>query len=140
MKKIIVFLVAVVALPTSVALAAKPSHPAKGGKSAPKVMYILKGSLSAYAPATADATGSITIDVKHSNFHARALNGQSMTFTLTAQTRVTNGHGAAVGQIADGTKGVVKFKAPLRMPKGTDLPSALPGVASVKHVIAQHHS
>jgi hypothetical protein len=139
MKKIIVFLVAAVALPTSVAFA-KPSHPAKGGKSAPKVMYVLKGSLSAYTAATADATGTITIDVKHSNYHAKALVGSSMTFILTSKTRVTNGHGAAVTQIADGTRGILKFKAPLRMAKGTDLVTALPTVANVKHVIAQQHS
>ena len=140
MKKIIVFLVAVVALPTSVALAAKPSHPAKGGKSAPKVMYVLKGSLSGYTAATASSTGSITILVKHSNFHAKALVNSSMTFTLTSQTRVTNGHGKALAQIADNTNGVLKFKAPLRMAKGTDLVTALPTMANVKHVIAQQHA
>ena len=139
MKKLMIFLVAALALPTSVAFA-KPSHPAKGGKSAPKVMYVLKGSLSAYTAATASSTGLITIDVKHSNYHAKALNGQSFTFTLASATRVTNGHGAAVTQIADGTKGVIKFKAPLRMPKGTDLVTALPTMANVKHVIAQKHA
>lgn len=139
MKKIIVFLVAAVALPTSVAFA-KPSHPAKGGKSAPKVMYVLKGSLSAYTAATDSSTGSITVLVKHSNYHAKALVGSSMTFTLTSQTRVTNGKGKAVTQIADNTNGVVKLKAPLRMAKGTDLAAALPTMASVKHVIAHHHS
>jgi hypothetical protein len=139
MKKALVFLVAALALPTSVAFA-KPSHPAKGGKSAPKVMYVLKGSLSAYTAATSSTTGSITIDVKHSNYHAKALNGQTMTFTLTSSTRVTNGHGAAVTQIADGTKGILKFKAPLRMTQGTDLVTALPTMANVKHVIAQKHA
>jgi hypothetical protein len=139
MKKLMIFLVAALALPTSVAFA-KPSHPAKGGKSAPKVMYVLKGSLSGYTAAANGSTGSITILVKHSNYHAKALVGSSMTFTLTSQTRVTNGHGKPVTQIADNTNGVVKFKAPLRMTKGTDLVTALPTVASVKHVIAQHHS
>jgi len=141
MKKALVFLVAALALPTSVAFA-KPSHPAKGGKSAPKVMYVLKGSLSAYTAydSATSTNGSITIDVKHSNYHAKALNGQTMTFSLASTTRVTNGHGAAVTQIADGTKGVIKFKAPLRMPKGTDLVTALPTMANVKHVIAQKHA
>ena len=50
MKKILVFLVAALALPTSVALA-KPSHPARSGKSAPRVQYVLKGTLSAYTAA-----------------------------------------------------------------------------------------
>ena len=140
MKKIIVFLVAAVVLPTSVAFAAKPSHPAKGGKSAPKVMYVLKGSLSAYTAAANGSTGSITILVKHSNYHAKALVGSSMTFTLTSQTRVTNGHGKPVTQITDNTNGVVKFKAPLRMAQGTDLATALPTMANVKHVIAQKHA
>ena len=136
MKKLIVFLVAAVALPTSVAFAkANPTH----GKSNPMVMYVLKGTLSSYQPATAETPGSISITVKHSNYHAKALVGSSMTFTLTSQTRVTNGHGKPVSQIADNTNGVVKFKAPLRMPKGTDLVSALPPVANVKHVIAQQH-
>ena len=82
MKKIIVFLVAAVALPTSVALAAKPSHPAKGGKSNPMVMYVLKGTLTSYTAATADQDGSVTIDVSHSNFHS-SLKGQTMTFDTT---------------------------------------------------------
>jgi hypothetical protein len=141
MKKALVLVVAALALPTSVAFA-KPSHPAKGGKSAPQVMYVLKGSLSAYTAydSATSTNGSITIDVKHSNYHGRALNGQTMTFSLASTTRVTNGHRAAVTQIADGTKGVIKFKAPLRMPKGTDLATALPATANVKHVIAQKHA
>src|SRR5436305_2663696 len=107
MKKALIVLVAALALPTSVAFA-QPSHPSKGGKSAPKVMYVLKGSLSAYAAATDNSTGSITILVKHSNYHAKALVGSSMTFTLTSQTRVTNGKGKAVTAIADNSHGVVK--------------------------------
>jgi hypothetical protein len=79
MKRTIIFLVAALALPTSVAFA-KPSHPPKGGKSAPRVQYILKGTLSAYTAPSSSATGTITIDVKHSNYHARALRNQSLTF------------------------------------------------------------
>jgi hypothetical protein len=141
MKRALVFVVAALALPTSVAFA-QPSHPATGGKSAPKVMYVLKGSLSTYTAydSATSTNGSITILVKHSNYHAKALVGSSMTFTLTSQARVTNGHGKPVTQITDGTKGVLKFKAPLRMPKGTDLVSALPTAANVKHVIAQQHA
>ena len=93
MKKAIVLAVAVLALPTSVALAAKPSHPVKGGKSNPMVMYVLKGTLTSYKPATADLNGSITIDVSHSNFHS-SLIGKGMTFETTTNTHITFPNGA----------------------------------------------
>ena len=63
MKKAIVLLVAAVALPTSVAFA-KPGTAGTHGKSNPMVMYVLKGTLTSYTAATADQTGSITIDVQ----------------------------------------------------------------------------
>jgi hypothetical protein len=134
MKKTIVFLVAALALPTSVAFA-KPPHPAKGGKSAPKVMYVLKGTLSSYSAATSATDGSISITVNHSNYHGRALKGQTLTFSTTMHTRVTFRNGAT--QITDGARGVLKFKAPLRMSAGTDLATALPTMAKALHIIDQ---
>lgn len=132
MKKVIVFLVAALALPTSVAFA-KPSHPPKGGKSAPKVQYILKGTLSAYTAATTSTTGQITIDVKHSNYHGRALKNQSLTFTLTASSKVTFRHKSA---LADGTataRGVIMVRAPKKITG--DLVTGLPSSATRIHVV-----
>jgi hypothetical protein len=134
MKKAIVLAVAVLALPTSVALAAKPSHPAKGGKSNPMVMYVLKGMLTSYTPATADQDGSITIDVSHSNFHS-SLKGQSLTFNTTMKTRITFPNGATT--LTAPAKGVLKFKAPLHRKGDTTLVTTLTTNAKALHIIDQ---
>jgi len=132
MKRLIIFLVAAVALPTSVALAkANPTH---GGKSAPKVQYILKGTLSTYTAASDSATGSITIDVKRSNYHGRALKNQSLTFTLTTKSKVTFRSGShAHGEIVDGTKGYMAVRAPKKITG--DLVTQLPALATRIHVV-----
>jgi hypothetical protein len=132
MKRLIIFLVAAVVLPTSVALA--QGNPNQGGKSAPKVQYILKGTLSAYTAASDSATGSITIDVKHSNYHGRALKDQSLTFTLTTKSRVTFMRGShANHQIVDGTKGYMTVRAPKKITG--DLVTQLPALATRIHVV-----
>jgi hypothetical protein len=125
LKRTLIFLVAALALPTSVALA--KGNPNKGGRSAPKVQYVLKGTLSDYT-----AGSSITIDVKHSNYHGRALRNQSLTFSLTAHSRVTFRHGSSLdgGKTA---KGVIKIRAPRRV--SGDLASQLPGLATRIHVV-----
>lgn len=131
MKKAIVFLAVALALPTSVAFAKSP-HAGTKGKSNPRVMYVLKGTLSSYTAATTTTDGQISITVKHSNYHGRALRGQTITFSTTMSTR-------APKQITDGAKGVVKFKAPLRVTAGTDLVTMLQTTAKALHVIDQSH-
>ena len=120
MKKTLIFLVAALALPTSAALA--KGRPATPGKSSPNVQYILKGTLSNYT-----AGSSITIDVKHSNYHARALRSQSLTFALTATSTVKFRHGSTLdaGQTA---RGVIAIRAPKRVTG--DLASQLPDLAT----------
>lgn len=135
MKKAIVFVVAALALPTSVAFA-KPSHPAQGGKSNPMVMYVLKGTLTGYTPAQAGLDGSITIDVSHSNFHS-ALKGQSMTFDTTMKTHVTFPNGASTLTVP--AKGVLKFKAPLHRKGDTTLMTTLTTGAKALHIIDLAH-
>lgn len=135
MKKAIVLLAVALAIPTSVALAKSPGTQ---GKSAPKVMYILKGKLSGYIAASGTADGQISITVSHSNYHARALvtnPPQTLTFLVAPSTRVTMVNGAT--QITDGARGVLKFRAPLRVAKGTDLATALPTLAKALHIIDQ---
>ena len=132
MKKAIVLVVVALAIPTGVAFGkAHPSH----GKSNPKVMYVLKGTLSTYAAATSAGDGSISILVNHSNLHGRALRGQNLVFSTTMHTRVAFEHGAT--QITDGARGVLKFKAPLRLGAGTDLATVLPATATALHIIDQ---
>ena len=132
MKRAIVFLVVALAIPTSVALAkGTPNH----GKSNPRVMYVLKGTLSSYQAATADVDGSISITVNHSNYHGRLLKDQTLTFPTTSTTKVGFPNGATV--ITDGDKGALKFKAPLRLGAGTDATTALPTMAKALHIIDQ---
>ncbi|HZT54556.1 MAG TPA: hypothetical protein VE995_09250 [Gaiellaceae bacterium] len=135
MKKALVFLVAALALP-SAALAKPPSTHTSQSKAAPKVMYVLKGTFSNYVAPTSTSDGSITIDVSHSNYHGRALKGQSLTFAVAASTRITFRNGGS--QISDGAKGMLKFRAPLRI--SGDLASTLTSTAKALHVIVQKAS
>ena len=134
MKRAIVCLIFALALPTGVAFAKGPQNKGTHGKSAPKVMYVLKGTLSAYTAASTSATGQISIDVKHTNYHGRALKGQTLTFTLAANSRVTFRHGGhAGGQIVDGTKGYITVRAPKKVTG--DLVTELPTLATHIHVV-----
>jgi len=133
MKKAIVFLAVALALPTSVALA--KGQPGTHGKSNPIVKYVLKGPLSSYQAATTSTPGSISITVKHSNYHARTLVGQTLTFSTSMTTRITYTNGATV--INDGAKGVLKFRAPLFRKGSTTLASTLTTNAKALHIIDQ---
>jgi len=103
-------LVALALAITSVTLATTAQASKGKSKANPTVTYILKGTLSDFAPASTTASGSVTINVTHSNFHAHALVGQQLTFAI-AQTTPTNLMG---GTINNGAHGIVKFRAPLR--------------------------
>ena len=130
MKKAIVLVVVALAIPTSVAFAkASPTR----GKSNPMVMYVLKGTLSSYTAATTGVDGSISITVNHSNYHGRALKDQTLTFSTTTNTRVTFTSGAT--QITDGSKGVLKFRAPLHRKSDTSLVTTLTTNAKALHII-----
>ncbi len=107
MKKAILLVVAALAIPTSVALAAKPAKPPKNP---PKVSYVLKGTLSNYTAydSVTPANGSITIVVKHGNKFGKAFKGQTLTFPVDANTAVELNNNAP---IANGDKGIVKVRA-----------------------------
>jgi hypothetical protein len=75
-RRTLALLILVLAIP-AVALAAKPQHPStptSQSKAAPKVLYVLKGTLWNYTAASSTAGGSITIHVTRTNHPARALN------------------------------------------------------------------
>jgi len=118
-KRTLAIIVLALAIPGA-ALAAKPTKPSPS-KAAPKVMYVLKGTLWNYAAASTTTSGSITIHVTHSNYHGRLLKGQDLSFTVAAGTATTlNGNTT----ISDGARGVVKFRA-LKNMTGTGLMAAL---------------
>ncbi len=113
MKKALILISAALALPTSVALAAKSApHEPKG---APKVLYILRGTLSSYSAydSVTPANGTITIVVKAANFHGKALRGATLSFPVDAKTRLALRHG--VTTVTDGDRGVIKIRAAKRI-------------------------
>src|SRR5262245_12376086 len=133
MKKLIVVLAVALLIPTSVAFAkATPTR----GKSNPMVMYVLKGTFSNFTAASSTADGSISLTVSHANYHGRALKNDTLDFTVASNTRITFGNGTTA--LADGAKGMVKFKAPLlRHASGATLDTLLPAKAKALHVIVQ---
>ena len=108
MKKALLLVIAALMVP-SIALAAKPAPAAKGGKGGPKVVYVLKGKLSAYSAYNAPTNGSITIVVSHANYHGKALRGMTLTFPLDAKSKISLENGLTT--ITDNDNGIVKVKA-----------------------------
>lgn len=84
MPKILFVLALALALP-AVALAAQPAQP---GKSAPKVQYVLKGTLTSFTASTGGADGSIAFTITNANRHRAALKDQPLTLLIKPTTRV----------------------------------------------------
>lgn len=124
MKKLVVFAVAALLVP-SIALAKGPPSgkgPGTHGKSAPKVMYVLKGTLSGYTAASGSTNGTITITVAHANRHGWALMGDPLTLPVSSATKIVLDNGATT--ITDGDLGIVKVRA-LKRIDAADLASTL---------------
>lgn len=118
-----------------VALAIPAVAPAAGtSKAAPKVTYVLKGTLSSYTAASAAADGSITIHVSDANYHARLLRGQDFTFAVTTKTVTTlNGNST----ISNGPHGVIKFRAPKKVTNAALMTALRPDHMKARQVIDQ---
>ena len=130
MRAFVICLAAAVLAVPAAAFAAKPPHPAHPAhpahptKGAPTkthtVMYVLKGTLTAYTADTPangvnpEVPGTVTITVNHSNHHGKAFKGQSLSFQVTSATKVVLGDLTSVTPNVD--RGVVKVRAP----KNTD--------------------
>ncbi len=125
MRKLILFAATALLVPSLALAAGKPSNPGKsktaGANAAPKVMYVLKGTLTAYQAANGTADGSVTITVKSSNHHARALKGQQVQIPVSATTKV-------VGKFTMNDNGIVKVRAP----KNTTAAALLAALQSAK--------
>lgn len=123
---------------TSVAFATT-AQASSHSKAAPKVTYILKGTLSNFTAAStaADGTvtnGSVTINVTHSNYHARALVGQQLTFAVSMKTSTTLMGGTNI----NGAHGIVKFRAPLRESNTTLMASLTATTPTIATQIIAH--
>jgi hypothetical protein len=125
MRKLILTVATALLVPGLALAAGKPTNPGKsqtaGANAAPKVMYVLKGTLNAYQAANGTTDGSVTITVKSSNYHGRALKGQQVQIPVSAATKV-------VGKFTVNDNGVVKVRAP----KNTTATALLAALQSAK--------
>lgn len=131
MRKVLVVLAAALLVPSLALAAGKPGKPGKsntaGSNAAPKVMYVLRGTLTAYTAADGSTNGSVTITVKSSNRHGASLRGQSLTFMVSSSTKV-------VGTYTQNDKGIVKLRGPKA---GLGDPSTFGTTLVAKQVIDQ---
>jgi hypothetical protein len=119
-RKLLPLVVLALAAP-SFALAAKPPTPTNNGKAAPKVLYVLRGTLTAYTAANGSSNGSVSILVKAANHGRATLKTQTLTFPLSSHTKVVTPDGAA---LTVNDKGIVKVRGPKKITP-TDLASTL---------------
>lgn len=109
MRKLLVVLVAALLVPGLALAKGKPTDPGKSGTAGsnakPMVMYVLRGTLTAYAGASGSGNGSVTITVKGANHHGASLVGKSLTFAVSASTKI-------VGAFAANDNGLVKLRGP----------------------------
>jgi hypothetical protein len=127
MRKLIVALVAAALLVPAVALAkGKPTVPGSQSKAAPKVMYVLRGTLTAYTPANGTTNGTVTINVTGANRHGASLRGNSFTFAVSSASKI-------VGTWTANDKGIVKLRG---AKAGLGDPSTFPTLV-VRQVIDQ---
>lgn len=111
MRKLLLLAAVVTVAVPATALAAKPPHPtqAKNPSHAPvpQVLYVLSGTLTAYTAANGSTNGSISITVKAANHARAALKGMTLSFPVSAATKVVLHKGAA---IAANDRGIVKVR------------------------------
>ncbi|HEU5363590.1 MAG TPA: hypothetical protein VFU56_09630 [Gaiellaceae bacterium] len=109
MRKVLVVLATALLVPSLALAAGKPGSPGKsataGSNAAPKVMYVLRGTLTAYQAAAGSVNGSVTITVKSANHHGASLKGQSLSFAVSSSTRI-------VGTFKANDNGIVKLRGP----------------------------
>ena len=134
MRKLILLAVVVLALPT-LALAAKPASPGKSqephGKAAatPKVMYVLKGTLTAFMAANGTTNGSVSLLVKSANHHGASLKNTTLTFAVSATTKVVTGKNTSV-TIND--KGLIQVRGPKKIGATDNLATVLQALTAKK--------
>ena len=104
MRKLMIALVSAALLVPTVAFAkGKPNDPGSQGKAAPKVMYVLRGTLTAYTPANGTTNGSVTIMVTGANHHGASLKGKSLMFAVSSASKI-------VGTFTANDHGIVKLR------------------------------
>jgi hypothetical protein len=86
---------------------------ASHSKAAPKVMYVLKGTVTNYGAANGAVDGMVTLTVKSANRAGKNLTAylksDSLTFAVSSATKIVLHDGVA---IANGDKVIVKVRGP----------------------------
>jgi hypothetical protein len=143
-RKFILLAVVALALP-SLALAAKPASPGKSAqphgnvaaqshsKATPKVTYVLKGTLTAYTAANGQTNGLVSLLIKGANHHGAALKGQTLTFGVSAATKVVTGKNPTL-TIND--KGLIQVRGPKKIGATDNLATVLQALTA-KQIIDQ---
>ena len=103
MRKVLVVVLAALLVPAAAVAKGKPTNPGSQSKAAPKVLYVLKGTLTAYSAANGTTNGSVTITDKSSNRHGASLKNQSLTFAVSSSTKI-------VGTFTANDNGIVKVR------------------------------
>ena len=133
MRKLPLFLALALAVP-SLAFAAKPpAKPQSHGKGSPQVMYVLKGTLTAFTAASGTTNGSVSLLVKSANHHGASLKGQTLTFAVSATTKVVTEGGAPVTVNDDG---LVQVRGPKKIAATDSLADVLQALTA-RHVVDQ---
>jgi hypothetical protein len=117
MRKLIVSVLLMGLVVPAVALADRPPSPGKSaqapghtgnaGKSAPQVLYVLRGTVTSFTPGT-----SIAITVLGANHFRSVLKTHSLTIPVNGSTRVVFD---SDGQLTSGETALVKVRAPKRI-------------------------
>ena len=94
-------------------------------------MYVLRGTLTAYTAADAANSGSVSILVSSANRHGASLKTQTLTFALSAKTKIATPGGAA---LAVNDKGVVKVRGPQRVAATDSLATVLQAITAFQVV------
>ncbi len=137
MRKLIVISALALLVPS---LALAGGNPGKGksndphGKAAPKVMYVLRGTLTAYTAASEQTNGTVSILVKSANHHGASLKNQILTFAVTPATKVVH-----TSTWANTDTGMVKVRGPKRLAPTDTLSTVLQALPAFQ-VIDQHHA
>ncbi len=146
-SKLIAGLVLALVIPTA-ALAAKPVPPPGNSgnshsKAAPKVVYVLKGTVTSYVAAAGATNGTLAIANVKANHYRALLKGAPLSFSFPSTTKIVFFKNATT--ISVGDKVIVKVKAAKTVPSAstatvTAALQAAPPAAVIVQIIDQGSS
>lgn len=133
MRKFVLIAALALLLP-ALAFAGKPSAPGKSDsahtKKAHTVMYVLRGTLTAYTAATTTTPGSVSILVQSANHRGASLVTKTLTFPTSTATKIAP-HATS---ITLGDPGMVKVRGPKTLAPTDNLATVLQALTAFQVV------